>query len=44
MSKEEGLAQATQKVIEKAGTELSYMVGNATEQAVQYSDKIDRTV
>jgi hypothetical protein len=42
MSKEDGLARATQKVIEKAGTELSYMVGNATEQAVQYSDKIDQ--
>lgn len=42
MSKEDGLARATQKVIEKAGTELSYMVGNATEQAVHSSDKIDQ--
>ena len=42
MAKEEGLARATQKVIEKAGTEISYMVGNATEQAVQYGDKIDQ--
>merc|ERR1712151_892310 len=42
MSKEEGIARATQKVIEKAGTEISYMVGNATEQAVQYGDKIDQ--
>ena len=42
MSKEQGLASITQKAIEKAGTEISYMVGNATEQAVQYSEKIDQ--
>lgn len=42
MEKKEGLARATQKIIEKAGTELSYMAGNATEQAVQYGDKIDQ--
>lgn len=42
MVKEEGLARVTQKIIEKAGTELSYMVGNATEQAVEYGDKIDQ--
>jgi len=42
MVKEEGVARATQKIIERAGTQLSYMVGNATEQAVQYGDKIDQ--
>jgi len=42
MVKEQGLARVTQKIIEKAGTELSYMVGNATDQAVQYGDKIDQ--
>jgi len=42
MSKEEGLARATQKIIEKTGKELTYMVGNATEQAVNYGDKIDQ--
>ena len=42
MPKEQSLAYATQKVIEKTGTEISYIVGNATEQAVQYGDKIDQ--
>jgi hypothetical protein len=38
----ESLGRLTQKLVEKAGTELSYMVGNATEQAVEYGDKIDQ--
>jgi len=42
MAKKEDVARFTQKAIEKAGTEISYMVGNATEQAVQYGDKIDQ--
>jgi hypothetical protein len=42
MSKEEAVARAAQKVVEKAGTEISYMVGNATAQVVQYGDKIDQ--
>lgn len=42
MAKEETIARATQKIIEKTGKEISYMVGNATEQAVQYGDKIDQ--
>ena len=42
ISEKEGLARATQKLIEKAGTKISYMVDNATDQAIQYSDKIDQ--
>jgi hypothetical protein len=42
MSDKEGLARATQKVVEKAGTEISYIVGNATEKSLEYADKIDQ--
>jgi hypothetical protein len=42
MSKEEGLARATQKIVENAGKEISYMVGNATEKSLEYADKIDQ--
>jgi hypothetical protein len=42
MSKEEGVARATQKIFERAGTEISYMVGNATEKSLEYADKIDQ--
>ena len=37
-----GLASATQKVIEKAGTKISSAVDNVTEQTVQYGDKLDQ--
>jgi len=33
MSKAKGLGRATQKIVERAGTEISYMVGNATEKS-----------
>ena len=42
MQKEDSIARITQKVIEKAGTEMSYVVGNTTEQALQYGEKIDQ--
>jgi hypothetical protein len=41
MSKE-NFARVTQKAVEKAGTEISYIVGNATEKTLEYSDKIDQ--
>lgn len=34
--------RATQKIVEKAGTEISYMVGNATEKSLEYADRIDQ--
>jgi len=42
MSKAKGLGRATQKIVERAGTEISYMVGNATEKSLEYADKIDQ--
>ena len=42
MSIKNGLARFTQKAIEKAGTEVSYVVGNATKKSVEYTDKIDQ--
>lgn len=42
MSKSEELARMTQKIVEKAGTQISYMVGNATETSLEYADKIDQ--
>lgn len=42
MVNKENIARLTQRAVEKAGTEISYMIGNATEQAVQYGDKIDQ--
>jgi len=42
MSKANALGQATQKIVEKTGTEISYMVGNATEKSLEYADKIDQ--
>ena len=42
MSKSKGLARTTQKIVERAGTEISYMVGNATEKSLEYADKIDQ--
>lgn len=42
MAKEEKLARATQQIIENAGKEISYMVGNATEKSLDYADKIDQ--
>jgi hypothetical protein len=38
----DGFARITQMAFQKAGTEISYMVGNATSQAIDYSDKIDQ--
>jgi hypothetical protein len=40
-----GVARATQKAIEtieKAGTEVSYIIGNATEKTVEYAEKLDQ--
>jgi hypothetical protein len=42
MSKSEELARMTQKIVERAGTQISYMVGNATETSLEYADKIDQ--
>lgn len=42
MSKTEVVARATQKVIETAGTEMSYIVGNATKQSLDYAEKFDQ--
>jgi hypothetical protein len=42
MSKAKVLGRATQKIVERAGTEISYMVGNATEKSLEYADKIDQ--
>jgi len=42
MSKKEAFGKITQKIIETAGTELSYMVGNATEKSLDYADKFDQ--
>lgn len=41
MLRKESLARATRRIVAEAGTEISYVVGNATEQALQYGDKID---
>jgi hypothetical protein len=42
MSDKQKLARAAQKMVEKAGTEFSYIVGNATEKSLDYADKIDQ--
>lgn len=42
MSKSEELARLTQKIVERAGTQISDMVGNATETSLEYADKIDQ--
>jgi len=42
MSKTEGLGRVTHKIVEKAGTKISYMVGNTTEKSLEYADKIDQ--
>jgi hypothetical protein len=42
MSKSEELARMTQKIVERAGTQISYMVGNPTETSLEYADKIDQ--
>lgn len=41
MSKE-GLARMTQKIIENAGTEVSYAIGNATETSLEATTKINQ--
>jgi hypothetical protein len=41
MSKE-SLARMTQKMIEKAGTEVSYAIGNATETSLEATEKISQ--
>lgn len=42
MSKSEELARMTQKIVERAGTQISDMVGNTTETSLEYADKIDQ--
>ena len=46
MVQKDGLARVTQQWVQKAGqdfsTEISYAVGNATDQAIKYGDKIDQ--
>jgi len=42
MANKEAIPRATQKIIEKTGTEISYIVGNATEKSLDYADKIDQ--
>lgn len=42
MSKSEELARLTQKIVERADTQISDMVGNATETSLEYADKIDQ--
>lgn len=42
MSKTEAIGRATQKMLETAGTEISSIVGNATEQSLSYAEKFDQ--
>ena len=42
MANKKEVARAAQKIVEKAGTDISYMVGNVTEESLNYMDNIDK--
>jgi hypothetical protein len=42
MVDKQSIARATQKAVETAGTEFSYLIGNATEESFKYAEKIDQ--
>jgi hypothetical protein len=41
MAKEEHIARATQQMVEKMGTNFSYVVDNVTQEGLNYADKIN---